>query len=188
MLIQPRHDLDEIAGPRAVIELRGQDAVPAVAAGAGRSRQAEDEGRIRDARRGAALYRRRPDLGMAQHVEGDGETIHPFFEQRLDRLVAAEFDYTGGILVTEPIVFKGKSLVLNIDTGATGEGRVALLHDDGSDIEGFSLDDCDIINGDWMGRKITWRGGESDLSEWSGKPVRLQFSMRGARLYAMRFE
>ena len=40
MLVQPGHDLDEIAGPRAVVELRGQNAVPAVAAGAGRAKQA----------------------------------------------------------------------------------------------------------------------------------------------------
>src|SRR3954452_11012263 len=38
MLVQPRHDLDEIAGPRAVIELVRQDAVPAVAAGGRRAR------------------------------------------------------------------------------------------------------------------------------------------------------
>ena len=34
MLVEPRHDLDEIAGARAVIELGGKDPVPAVAAGA----------------------------------------------------------------------------------------------------------------------------------------------------------
>jgi hypothetical protein len=35
---------------------------------------------------GAALHRRGADLGVAQHVEGDGKAIHPLFEQRLDRL------------------------------------------------------------------------------------------------------
>ena len=85
MLVEPRHDLDEIARARAVIELRRQDAVPCIAAGAGRTRQAEDEGRVRDARGGAALYRGGADLGMAQHVEGDGKSIHPLFEQRFDR-------------------------------------------------------------------------------------------------------
>src|SRR3569833_3481616 len=68
MLVEARHDLDEIAGPCAVVELRRQDAVPAVATGAGRSRQAEDVGGSRHAGGGTALDRRRPDLGMAQHV------------------------------------------------------------------------------------------------------------------------
>src|SRR3954453_6577896 len=69
MLVQPRHDLDEIAGARAVVELGFEDAVPAVAAGAGRTWEAEDVGCARDAGRGAALDRRRSDLGVAQHVE-----------------------------------------------------------------------------------------------------------------------
>src|SRR5580693_4516227 len=84
MLVQPRHDLDEIAGPRAVIELARQNAVPAVAAGAGRTGQAEDEGRTGNARGGAALDGRGADLDVAQHVKGDGEAVHPLFEQGLD--------------------------------------------------------------------------------------------------------
>ena len=51
MLLQPRHDLDEVAGPVAVVELPLEDVVPGVAAGAGRARQAEDVGALRDARR-----------------------------------------------------------------------------------------------------------------------------------------
>src|SRR5207248_9951566 len=85
MFIQPRHDLDEVAGPRAVVELRGQNAVPAVTAGAGRTRQAENKSGAGDTGGGAALHRGSADLGMAQHVEGDGKSIHPLFEQRFDR-------------------------------------------------------------------------------------------------------
>ena len=86
MFVEPRHDLDEIAGTGAVIELRCKNAVPAVAAGAGRARQAEDEGGARNAGGGSALDRRGADLGVAQHVERDRKTVHPLFEQRLDRL------------------------------------------------------------------------------------------------------
>ena len=84
MLVEPRHDLDEIAGACAVIELGAQDAVPCVAAGARRSRQAEDEGRTGNARGGAALHRRGADLGMAEHVKRNIRAIQPLFEQRLD--------------------------------------------------------------------------------------------------------
>src|SRR6266702_6443540 len=86
MFVQTRHDLDEVAGPRAIIKLGCENAVPAVATGAGRSRQTEDKRSPRDTRGGAALDRRCADLGVAQHVERDGETIQPLFEQRLDRL------------------------------------------------------------------------------------------------------
>src|SRR5947209_18068425 len=85
VLVEPRHDLDEVARPRAVIELMDQDAIPAVATGAWRAGQAEDEGRARGAGGGAALDGGGADLGVAQHVEGDRETVHPLFEQRLDR-------------------------------------------------------------------------------------------------------
>ena len=80
--------------------MSGEDAVPRIAAGARRSRQAEDEGRTRYSRGGAALHRRGADLGVAQHVEGDGKAIHPLFEQRLDRLrrhvAAGEAGAAGG--------------------------------------------------------------------------------------------
>src|SRR3569623_1319240 len=54
---------DEIARPRAVIELVGKDAVPAVAARARRARQREDECRARHPRCRATLDRRGADLG-----------------------------------------------------------------------------------------------------------------------------
>ena len=62
VLVEPRHQLDEIAGPIAVVELVHEDFVPGVAAGAGRAGQAEDEGRVGDARGRARLDRRRADL------------------------------------------------------------------------------------------------------------------------------
>src|SRR5258708_17697014 len=58
MLIEPRHDLDEIAWPVTIIELVHQNVVPGVAAGARRARQAKDVGRAGDARNGAGLDRR----------------------------------------------------------------------------------------------------------------------------------
>ena len=77
-----------------------QNAVPAVAAGPRRSRQTEDIGGAGDAGGGAALDRRGTDLGVAQHVKGDGETVHALFEQRLDRLrrdvAAGEAGAAGG--------------------------------------------------------------------------------------------
>src|SRR5712664_4269089 len=73
VFVEPRHDLDEVAGPRPVIELGREDAVPRIAAGTRRSRQAEDKGGARNARGGAALDRRSADLGIAQHVKRDRE-------------------------------------------------------------------------------------------------------------------
>ncbi len=51
VLVEARQDLDEVAGPVAVVELRRQDLVPGVAAGAGAARQREEVGAVRHARR-----------------------------------------------------------------------------------------------------------------------------------------
>src|ERR1700742_4988531 len=99
MFIQPGHDLDEVARPGAIVELRGENAVPAVAAGTRGARQTEDEGGTDDARGGAALDRRGADLGVAEHVKRDREAVHPLLEQGLDRLrrdVAAGKTRTAG--------------------------------------------------------------------------------------------
>jgi hypothetical protein len=55
MLLQPRHDLDEIAGAVAVVELPLEDVVPCILTGARRPRQAEDVGAAREASAGARL-------------------------------------------------------------------------------------------------------------------------------------
>src|SRR5258708_39495067 len=67
MLIEPRHDLDEIARPVTIVELVHQDVVPGIAAGARGTWQAEDVGRAGDARSGAGLDRRSTDLAVAHH-------------------------------------------------------------------------------------------------------------------------
>src|SRR6266851_3131554 len=69
MLLQPRHQLDEIAGTEAVVELVDEDPVPGVAAGAGRARQREEVGAAGDPGRRPALDRRGPDLVVAEPAE-----------------------------------------------------------------------------------------------------------------------
>src|SRR6266700_7088461 len=75
MLIQARHDLDEVARAIAIVELMHEDLVPGIAAGAGRARQAEDIGRAGDTRGRARLDRRGADLGMTHHEKERGEAI-----------------------------------------------------------------------------------------------------------------
>src|SRR5215831_3827396 len=69
MLLQPRHQLDEIAGAKAIVQLVHEDAFPGVAAGAGRARQGEKIGAARHAGCRAALDRRGPDLLVAEPAE-----------------------------------------------------------------------------------------------------------------------
>ena len=63
--------------------------------------------------------------------------------QRLDGLVSADADWGGGELVTPPIVFAGRRLVLNLDTSAMGACQVGLLDVAGEDVPGFAVEACD---------------------------------------------
>src|SRR5690349_14708921 len=69
VLLQPRHQLDEVAGAEAVVELVDQDVLPCVAAGARRSRQCEQIGAAGHSGGGPALDRRGADLGEAEPAE-----------------------------------------------------------------------------------------------------------------------
>src|SRR5215475_9038361 len=48
MLLKPRHQLDQVAGAPAAVELPFENIVPAVAAGAGRAGQGEEVGATGD--------------------------------------------------------------------------------------------------------------------------------------------
>ena len=68
-LFQARHDIDEIAGPVAAVELPLENAVPRVLAGSWRPRQTEDIGAVGSAAAGARLDCRRRDALEREHVE-----------------------------------------------------------------------------------------------------------------------
>ena len=108
-------------------------------------------------------------------------------EQRVDGFISLDFDYEGGTVVTAPFTFSGKQLALNLNTSASGEARVAILGADGAEIPGYGLGDARVINGDYQRKTAQWRDGASDLSALAGRPVRLRFECRGAKLYSFQF-
>ncbi len=108
--------------------------------------------------------------------------------QRLDGFVSIDSPYgKEGLVVTRPILFRGNRLTLNIDTDATGYAQVGFLDENGDPIEGFSVDDCIYINGDFVETEVEWLHRGKDVSALAGRPVQLVFRMRGAKLYAMQF-
>src|SRR5260370_37476771 len=66
MFLQARHQLDEVARAKAVIELVHEDALPGVAAGARRAGQSAEISAAGDSRRRPALDRRGADLVVAE--------------------------------------------------------------------------------------------------------------------------
>lgn len=105
---------------------------------------------------------------------------------RSDGFIFAEAAYTGGELTTKPLVFEGKTLHLNADTGAGGIVQVEIQDQFGQPFEGFSASGADEINGNYLKVAASWNG-RSDVSRLAGQPVRLRFLMRDARLYSFQF-
>ncbi len=106
--------------------------------------------------------------------------------QRLDGFVSIDAGYKGGEFTTKPLLFKGRRLLLNVDTSATGGVRVEIQDEDGRPLNKFNLDDCDEIHANDCHKVVTWNG-VSDVSSLAGTPIRLRFSMKKAKLYSFRF-
>lgn len=107
-------------------------------------------------------------------------------KQRLDGFVSADADQRGGYLRTPPLVFRGKSLRLNIDTGSMGTAFVEIEDAEGRPVPGFALADCEEIGGNFIDQRVYWKG-RSDLSSLAGKPIRLRINLKRAKLYAFQF-
>ena len=113
---------------------------------------------------------------------------------REDGFTSLEAESKGGCS-TMPIVFTGGRLEINAWTRFGGEIRIELADPSGEielnyktaeTVAGHTFEECDPISGDVLKHVVTWNG-ESDLSAWAGRPVRLRFSLRRARLFAFQF-
>jgi hypothetical protein len=89
-------------------------------------------------------------------------------------------------MVTKPLKFAGKELILNVSTSIAGSVRVEVQREDGKALPGFALADCPEIYGDQIERPVTWKGG-ADLGALQGQYVRLRFVMKDADVYSLRF-
>ena len=82
---------------------------------------------------------------------------------RVDGFASAHADYSGGDLVTAPLKFKGRRLVLNYSSGAGGSVRIELQSEFGKPLQGFALADAPHLYGDAIDEAYSWKQG-SDVS------------------------
>ena len=106
--------------------------------------------------------------------------------QRLDGFVSVDASYEGGEFTTPLITMDGDRLVLNVDTSAAGDARVEIVDASNAPVQGFALADADLIQGNSVRKTVTWRGS-SAVTPLKGKPIKLRFVMRAAKLYAFQF-
>jgi len=108
------------------------------------------------------------------------------YSLRWDGFAAVVAPYTGGEMLTKPLVFRGKELMLNFSTSAAGGIRIEVQNAAGKALPGLALADAIEIIGNEIEHVVLWPRG-SDLATLAGKPIRLRFVMHDARLYAMQF-
>ncbi len=105
---------------------------------------------------------------------------------RTDGFISIHAPYEGGELVTKPLVFEGKKLVVNFATSAGGQIKVELQDERGQPIEDFALAQSKPLIGDAIAQVVSWKNG-GDVSALTGKPVKLRFEMGDADLFSIQF-
>jgi hypothetical protein len=105
---------------------------------------------------------------------------------RTDGFASVNAPYRGGELLTKPLKFSGRELVINFATSAAGSVKAELQNSDGKPLPGFALMEAREQIGDDVERVVRWNSA-ADLSRLAGQPIRLRFVMKDADLYSLRF-
>lgn len=136
-------------------------------------------------RRGDKIYQYYGGVEADHGLPPKKSAIH-LAVQRLDGFVSVDTAPEGGELVTPLITFQGRRLTLNIDTSALGSAAVEVIGEDGLPVPGFELRNAEPVIGNDVAYEVRWRT-TPDLTPLQGRPVRLRFLMRRAKLYAFQF-
>lgn len=107
------------------------------------------------------------------------------FVLRTDGFASVRAGADTGELLTRPLRFSGKELVVNAATSAGGSLAVEIQGPDGKPVPGFTLADCAPVVGDFIGKPVAWKGGK--VETLAGKEIRLRFVLREADLYSIMF-
>jgi hypothetical protein len=108
------------------------------------------------------------------------------FTLRTDGFASVHVGADAGEMITHPLRFSGKELVINYSTSAGGSVRVEVQDESGQPIPGFTLADSRNLVGDAIEQPVSWTK-KSDVSSLASQPVRLRFVMQEADLFAMQF-
>lgn len=109
------------------------------------------------------------------------------YRLRLDGFISVHAGYDEGEFITKPFTFTGKELELNYSTSGAGKIRVEIQDADGKPVPGFTLADCNPIQGDTIAEVVKWKDN-ADVSSLAGRAVRLRFVMNEADVFSLRFQ
>ncbi len=107
---------------------------------------------------------------------------------RTDGFAAWEAGAESGELVTQPFRCNGDRLFINAEA-QNGSVAVEVLDEKGKPLKGFETKSCRIVTTDTLAKErdgwVQWKK-EKDLRRLQGKPIRLRFTLKNARLYSFR--
>ncbi len=142
-----------------------------------------EDGRVAAGRRephlGAVAVALEPGKGTAAVANAglNGSLVLP-----LERIsLARRASYADQKMVTKPIVFSGKELLVNFSTSARGRMFVTVKDEAGKSIRSVEL------FGDKVDRPVDFADG-GKVADFAGRPVTLTFEMSDADLYSFRFK
>lgn len=108
------------------------------------------------------------------------------FVLRSDGFASVHTGADPGALLTHPLHFTGRQLVVNYSTSAGGSLRAELQDVTGQPIPGFTLADSQTLVGDAIEQPVSW-SPTSDLATLANQPIRLRFVLQDADLFAIQF-
>ena len=118
-------------------------------------------------------------------VEGNNQLARAIWQ--VDRFLALRPRGRGaGEVLTRPVRFEVRRLLVNVNTAAGGQCRVGIERPDGTPVPGHGLDDCSPLRANAISAAVAW-STDRDLAHLAGQTVRLRFELIACRLYAFEF-
>ena len=114
-----------------------------------------------------------------RHWTGLASRLHRY-RLRQDGFVSRHATYAGQKVVTKPLLFTGREMLVNFSTSARGRIFVSLR-----DKTGAALKSVELF-GDKVDRVVDFENG-GKLSDFAGRAVTVEFDMSDADLYSFRF-
>lgn len=105
-----------------------------------------------------------------------------------DRFVCLQpEDGERGEIVTRSLRFSGSRLHLNMELAGNGPGdlKVEILDPAYFPLPGYTVADADRLTRSGLDNLVTWNGNP-DISRLAGRPIKLRFYLRNAKLFSFR--
>jgi hypothetical protein len=128
----------------------------------------------------ALSNRHRPYNGNDSALDGGGICLATL---RADGFASMAAGYDGGTITTRPFEFSHSDLLINAKADC-GQITAELLDDQRKVISGCSAAESVAVQGDGIDQPLRWK--TALLASMRGRPVRLRFHLRNARLYSYR--